>query len=86
VSKLYRAVANGNILADVPESLVTAGIYVPVEEDEPESEPVAPAPRDSALVQPTAEVLTTAHLPAAPAREVAARKATARPRKSGRRR
>jgi hypothetical protein len=72
--KLYRAVANGNILADVPQGLIDAGIYVPVD-DEPQA--TAPAPRPAAemapLVQPEAEILTTAHVPAAPTRGKTAR-------------
>ena len=64
----FRAVANGNILEDVPIGLVNAGIYVPVEEvteapappAEPiasESTPVAETPADPPVVtEPPAPV------------------------------
>jgi hypothetical protein len=80
-----RSVANGNSI-DLPadHGLITAGIYVPVEDEaeaqsaakaEPETDVVfTPAPAlESALVQPEAEIMTTAHL-------------TPKPRKAPRRR
>jgi hypothetical protein len=80
--KTYRAVANGNVLPaeHVPQGLIDAGIYVPVDEEAEAAakakaaEPITEvefrpaAALESALVQPEAEVLTTAHLPAQPAR------------------
>lgn len=44
----YRAVANGNILEDVHPSLVAAGIYVPVEDEEPKRR------REAVLLAPEA--------------------------------
>lgn len=87
----YRAVANGNLVDNVPESLVTAGIYVRVDDTParpavPEPEPDHPAPepepeRKTALRTPEAPLLTVAHTaPAEPAPAPAPRQ-RGRPRK-----
>jgi hypothetical protein len=76
--KMVRSVANGNVLPadEVHQGLIDAGIYVPVDEEaearaaaekptaEPETNVVfTPAPAlEAALVQPEAEIMTTAHL------------------------
>jgi hypothetical protein len=91
VTRLYRAVANGNILADVPEGLVAAGIYVPVD-DEPEAKVLAPAEalpvepaRDAPLARPEGLLMTTAHVtPPVPARAAPLKQARKAPAKQGR--
>lgn len=85
-----RSVANGNII-DLPEGhgLILAGIYVPVD-SKTDPPPAAPVPaagvdvpsvpaREGALVQPQAEIMTTAHLEPAAREAPAAKK---QPRKS----
>jgi hypothetical protein len=44
----YRAVANGNLVDDVPESLVTAGIYELVDEPTDPKPEVKPEPEPEA--------------------------------------
>lgn len=44
----FRAVANGNIVEDVHEGLVTAGIYEPVEEPKQAAPKKAEPPKESA--------------------------------------
>jgi hypothetical protein len=66
----FRAVANGNIVEDVPQALVAAGIYEPVEEDAPEEVAPDPAPepvRESVLVVPEQPLETVAHADPQPA-------------------
>lgn len=66
----FRAVANGNIVDDVPEGLVAAGIYVPVGEGEPtpvaESEPEPPAPEPDPVKETAVEPLGTTDVPTKP--------------------
>lgn len=57
----FRAVANGNIVDDVPAGLVTAGIYVPVEDEGAEPAVMTrPAPDP---VRPVVEPQSTAVAP-----------------------
>ncbi len=81
----YRAVANGNIVDDVPLSLVVAGIYERVEEGEPESvTPPAPAPAPVEADVPAGPVapMGTADVPKKATKKTAKKRAKAASKKA----